>query len=264
MAKLRPPILSNEKQLQVWLEEKVLPECGLQPLFSARKGKPHLAKIDTAAIADDGAPVIVEYKFPTATYHALRQLARYELRLRDPLRRARFERRCGDRRVDWQKLRFLLIAPRYQKSVVELPGQLNVAFWQVDRPDGRRVYLREVQPSAIATGTVGATFMADTKDSYLPKLLRATTESARLAFIVLNEGILRDGLRGKIMGKNLGPGVAYFKGTKRLVEVVFTSGGLAVRLQPETEDGGGPQRGRISRVSARCHRPTMLSRLWQR
>jgi hypothetical protein len=62
LRQLGPQVFSNEIEVQRFIEDRVLQECGLQPVCSSVGGGGRLGFMDTLAIDEEATPVIIEYK----------------------------------------------------------------------------------------------------------------------------------------------------------------------------------------------------------
>lgn len=222
--------LSNEKQLQEFIEDEVLPAWGWQRISSSLKGRGRLGKIDTTALAPDGTPVLIEYKFDLVDAETFSQIAGYETWLRKPQNFARFEERCHGPRVRWDHLELVTIGPRYSATLPRIESKITC--WRVERGQDRLLRLRRVRPGLLTRADVDGRFVPDSKDCYLPQHLDATSGSARTGFNRLDTWLhTQPEVSRTVAGKMGTAGVTYSRGGVRFMKVQFTDGGLALTFK---------------------------------
>jgi hypothetical protein len=155
------------------------------------------------AIDQDGAPVIIEYKWDLIDHRTIAQVLRYGDYLRarpQSLREALTARGQSD--IDLNQLRAITIGHRYAPSVVSaVPPQLRVTFLRYGRQGGYP-YLGELEPIDIEQGRVNEPAPREGKEHYLDKYRAETTLAVSEAFDELRRELEALGLTEKIHGKH--------------------------------------------------------------
>jgi hypothetical protein len=109
-----PQRFSNEIEVQRFIEDRVLPECGLTRVSSSLARQGRLWFMDTTAIDSESRPIIVEYKWDTVSGDTLLQLDGYKTWLLQ--HRREFDAAVAGRlqnpvAIDWQHLHICRRAP---------------------------------------------------------------------------------------------------------------------------------------------------------
>lgn len=231
MKSLVRPTLSNEKELQRFIEDCVLAESGLQRISSSLNGRGRLGKMDTTAIDHDGAPIIIEYKWRAVNGDTLKQVRGYRDWLLQAPNRARFEQRSRHVRVKWDQLRLVVVGWRFAPNVFrQAECAPTVRLARVERGEDRAVYLRAVDPGV---RSLEERFVPDTKDHYLEMYLGEAAPSARRAFITLERRLVDElKLSKTVKGKGR---VTYRIGRSTVAELNFSNDGLLLKLARENE-----------------------------
>src|SRR6266498_42961 len=119
--------LANEDELQGFIEDHIVPACGLRLVSSSLLRSKQLrpvqkvlrrGKIDTAAIDHDGTPVIIEYKWDRVNRETIKQLARYKQWLLNNCEV--FENEVSElwkgQSTNWKQIDLISLGYRYHES----------------------------------------------------------------------------------------------------------------------------------------------------
>lgn len=212
----QPRLFANEVQLQRFVEDYVLPICGLEVISSSERPGRKLGRLDTTAVSAAGMPVIVEYKHDEVDGVAMNQLERY----RDWLlgHRELFETACsklGNDKIRWGELHCVAVGYRFRLNQPPSSAEAaEVTLLHYGYRNDHNVWIRQVEWGVVG----GEPHPKVSKDGSLNRHLAKTTPSARLAFEELSDRLRGIGLDQRIHGKNR---VRYW--SDRLVtELTFT------------------------------------------
>lgn len=244
---LGPQSFANEVELQRFVEDNVVTQCGLEVIGSSLRGGRRLGYIDTVALHTSGILVIVEYKWDMIDRDVLNQVVRYRqwlLKHRESIDAAVLRYTPG-RRVNWVSIGIVTVGHRYHPSAVWRFGDTPfVCFLRYSYGTRGTISLEMIDPKKVRTAVVGARPPSVSKDPYLDRHLARTTPAAREAFDLLRRELLRCGFVEKIHGKKR----VTYRTVHRSVEVRFTDVVLecvsaGVEKLPDPEG-----RGRVTRA----------------
>lgn len=238
--------LANETELQKFVEDHVIQSCGLRLVSSSLPGRPQLGYIDTAAVDEDGTPVIIEYKWDTIDRDTIGQVARYEhwlLTHRQDFEEA-IAKQWPGQSTSWKKILLITIGYRYHQSAAWSPqDRSDVISIQYGYREDDTVVIQQLDRRKLpATGDPPRVL---SKDRYLDQHLAKTTPAAREAFQLLRRRLVKLGLVEKIHGKNR----VTYGATPRFAELSFTD--VAVHVFFEGGDGIEDPEGRARRTERR-------------
>ncbi len=239
--------LSNEDELQRFIEDHVVRACGLRLVSSSLPRSRQLrhaqrvlrrGKIDTAAIDHEGTPAIIEYKWDRVNRNTIKQLARYKQWLLNNCEV--FEKEVSElwkrQSTNWKQIHLISLGYRYHQSAAwSSDNDTEVISLRYGYRADETVFIQQVDRRKLPPE--GDPPLDLSKDHYLDQHLARTTVAARKAFQLLRRRIVELGLCEKIHGKNR---VTY--GAKPcLVEVKFTDVALQCFFQAgdDIEDSEG-------------------------
>lgn len=225
---LGPQRLANEDELQRFIEDRVVPAWGLRLVSSSLPRGIQLrhaqrvlrrGKIDTAAIDQEGTPVIIEYKWDRVNRDTINQLGRYKQWL---LKNCEiFEKEVSElwkgQSTNWKQVHLISIGYRYHQSAAwSSDDDLEVISLRYDYRADETVSIQQVDRRMLPPE--GDPPLDLSKDHYLDQHLAKTTVAAGQAFQLLRRRIVELDLAEKIHGKNR----VTYGGKPCSVEVTFT------------------------------------------
>jgi len=235
-----PQKFPSEGALQRFVEQEVLPACGLRVVTSSEAGGPRLGGIDTLAIDVAGTPVIFEHKRGDVNRKAREQLARYEqwaLTHRERVGKA-ISAKWEGQDIKWGQLCLVLLGYRYTpKKPWAHPSSSEIQLLRYGYNQDGTVFVREVDPQDVRTfgdDPVPAFSKAEAIKRHQAK----TTDAGRAAFDILSRELRNSGFQERFPGKNR---VWYRSGEHLRAEVTFLQVGLQVffRLDGDLKDTEG-------------------------
>src|SRR5262245_47377080 len=145
--KCEPQMFSNEPEVQRFVEDHVLPACGLTRLSSSLVGRGRLYFIDTLAIDAEGTPFLFEYKWDLVDLHTMMQTDGYRRWLFEHKEQADDAARKSGRGIAllWDRLHVVTVGHRFHPSAArDIDPTSSITFLRYGRLKDRTPFLVEV------------------------------------------------------------------------------------------------------------------------